>query len=354
MKNRLSVLDSIRGLAAFVVVIYHFTYRYYEIYPQSNQLFFSFYEGKYGVQAFFIISGFVIFMSLNNINKPIDFIINRFIRLYPIFWICVILTFTIVSIYGLEGRETTLIQMLLNLSMISNQFGIQNVDGVYWTLLYELKFYFWIFIIYISSNLKNIEKISLFYICIILIFNILNLEQYLAYKILNQIFIFDYLVYFISGILFYNIYYNQVSKITFLTLVLSFLLCNITSYYHDDFWIISFIYIIFLLFSFHKLNWLSNKYLIVLGTISYPLYLIHQNIGYIVLNYLFSIKIIPILSFFITLIIVLLIALFLTYFLEKKLISLLKKLYTNNKNIMYVYFNKKSVFRFLIKHPIEK
>ena len=81
MKKRLESLDAIRGLAALSVLLYHFTTHYYEIYPQKDQPTFDFHLGQYGVQAFFIVSGFVIFMSLTRINKPLEFMVHRFIRL---------------------------------------------------------------------------------------------------------------------------------------------------------------------------------------------------------------------------------------------------------------------------------
>ena len=194
-----------RGLSVLFVILYHYTYRYYEIYPSENHFIFEFYNGKYGVQSFFIISGFVIFMSLKRIDNVKEFIKHRFIRLYPTFWFSVLLTFTIVSLFGLPDREVSFYQMLLNLSMISGQFGIPNVDGVYWTLLYELKFYFLIAIIFSLNYIKYIDNILLMYLLFSLSLVMFGLDETLFYKVLNQIFIFDFMSYFISGIVFYKI-----------------------------------------------------------------------------------------------------------------------------------------------------
>lgn len=84
MKKRLIELDALRGIAALSVVIYHYTTRYNSLYGHD-----SFLDNNYfhycsqGVQLFFMISGFVIFLTLNHIKKPMDFVISRFSRLYP-------------------------------------------------------------------------------------------------------------------------------------------------------------------------------------------------------------------------------------------------------------------------------
>jgi peptidoglycan/LPS O-acetylase OafA/YrhL len=330
--NRLEVLDTIRGLAALSVVIYHFSYRYYQLYPQEIRLYFSFDDGKYGVQAFFILSGFVIFMTLNKSEKPIDFLVNRFSRLYPVFWFCVIFSFTIISYFGLEGRETTFLEMLLNLTMIPNQFGIKTVDGVYWTLLYELKFYFLMFLICITGKIKHIENILSIYLIVFLSSYIFGLEDFILFKVLKQIFITDYASYFISGILFYKIFTKNYTVKTLFILLLAYSLSLVSNTYDNGFIIISIIYIIFILFSFSFINWFKNRLFLFLGTISYSLYLIHQNIGYIILNKLYFLKISPIISFFISLITVIIIASFISYLIEKPSVIYLKNIYKRNED----------------------
>ena len=111
---RLLELDALRGIAAISVVIYHFCYRYPELYG-GNQFNLAF-LGKYGVPFFFIISGFVIFWTLDRLKKPVDFIVSRFSRLYPIYWICLTITFLTVTIYGLEDREQSLTTFAFKIS----------------------------------------------------------------------------------------------------------------------------------------------------------------------------------------------------------------------------------------------
>lgn len=329
--NRLETLDSLRSLAALAVVIYHFTYRYYQIYPSNEQLTYSFSFGHYGVQAFFIISGFVIFMTLVKTKQSLDFIISRSIRLYPTYWISVIITFIIVSLFSLEGREVSILEFLLNLSMIHTQFGIKSVDGVYWTLLLELKFYFLMFILYKFNLLKKIEVISFILLILLVLFYTLNIEKTIIFKVLNQIFILQYISFFISGIIFYKIYNDESSSFSYLLLVLAFSISLFTNKF-NDYIAIPCIYIIFFLLSFHKLSFINNKIFIFFGSISYALYLVHQNIGYIILNYLKNNNIAYNFSLLIAMSISILLASIITFLFEKRIIKFLKIKYKAYKD----------------------
>jgi peptidoglycan/LPS O-acetylase OafA/YrhL len=73
--NRIIELDSLRGIAALAVVFYHYTTRFdakFQTTVITDRI--SFPYGHYGVELFFIISGFVIFMSVKNDMKPQTFL----------------------------------------------------------------------------------------------------------------------------------------------------------------------------------------------------------------------------------------------------------------------------------------
>ena len=84
--NRYQELDALRGIAAIMVVLFHFT-------MGRKEANLGFKLGTTGVDMFFIISGFVIFMSINKVKTSGEFIINRISRLYPTYWACVTFTF---------------------------------------------------------------------------------------------------------------------------------------------------------------------------------------------------------------------------------------------------------------------
>lgn len=82
--KRLEILDVFRGLAVLFVALFHYTSKYSEIFEDDSTIqLFDFSYGGTGVSFFFIISGFVIFFSIQNITDCKLFLKKRFIRLYP-------------------------------------------------------------------------------------------------------------------------------------------------------------------------------------------------------------------------------------------------------------------------------
>src|SRR6218665_1067637 len=139
--SRLLEIDALRGIAAMAVVLFHYTTRLRELYPTTPETLFSVPWGHHGVNLFFILSGFVIFMTLERASRPMDFVVSRFSRLYPAYWFSVALTFAVVAWLGLEGKSVSPGAAIGNLLMFHSLFHIPHVDGVYWTLEVELLFY---------------------------------------------------------------------------------------------------------------------------------------------------------------------------------------------------------------------
>jgi peptidoglycan/LPS O-acetylase OafA/YrhL len=143
--ERLGGLDMLRGFAALGVALYHFdgTQQYfvdsYGTVDRAVTPSLSFEFGRYGVDLFFMISGFVIFMTLERSARIRDFAVSRFARLYPAFWTALIVA--IIAVW-LDGRPTPTFNIAVaNATMLPGLFGAPLVDGVYWTLAYELLFY---------------------------------------------------------------------------------------------------------------------------------------------------------------------------------------------------------------------
>lgn len=141
-QGRMPGLDALRGIAALMVVIYHYTARYPEVVaPHSEGLLFSFPYASIGVQVFFAISGFVIFMTLERCRSGRDFFVSRFARLYPPFVACMLLTSGVTFASGFNPRGLHGGDVLLNLPMVVGLLDRVYVDGSYWTLTCEISFY---------------------------------------------------------------------------------------------------------------------------------------------------------------------------------------------------------------------
>jgi peptidoglycan/LPS O-acetylase OafA/YrhL len=131
MKNRIKWLDELRGLAAFTVVLFHYFTNYDKHYSHSFVVpeFIKF--GALGVNLFFIISGFVIFMTINKIKDVKSFAISRFSRLYPTFWVALLLSFSCTQFLDPDDRAVGYQTFFFNFSMIQEYLGFGHVDQVY-------------------------------------------------------------------------------------------------------------------------------------------------------------------------------------------------------------------------------
>ncbi len=282
--QRLQTLDLFRGLAALSVMLLHYTSGYREHYGQSYAAFYDFRYGYLGVQLFFIISGFVIFLTVVQSKSVFDFLYKRLIRLYPVFLVCLVVTFSLVSVLGLPGREKSLHTAVINLSMMPGFFNVPAVDGAYWSLIPEVFFYVFTAVVMAAKQLKNI-----IIICAVLLLTTW-IDQYVYNFPLQWSMVLNvkWNALFFAGILFYKLKFENPSKRPLIHLML--MVCFVTTCLSmpgfTERLIIGCFFIIFYLFSYNKLEWLVWKPFAFLGMMSYPLYLVHQNVGYIFLNYL--------------------------------------------------------------------
>lgn len=145
-------LELLRAVAASLVVIYHtlggLILKGIDIGPMK----FFYPLGSAGVDIFFVISGFVIYLSLaRRHNKPVTFLKSRFRRIIPAYWIATFLTVAFTLLYGFFAANFGLENSLRPVSplwLIESLFFASNVTGngmpvvgQGWTLEYEMLFY---------------------------------------------------------------------------------------------------------------------------------------------------------------------------------------------------------------------
>lgn len=328
-KKRLLELDALRGIAALMVVFYHYFYHYNAMYGHENIPVDWSYIGRLGVGLFFIVSGFVIFWTLNRTERPLDFIVFRFARLYPAYWCALIISFVLVSYFGLPGREVSLNAAVLNTLMFHEYLKIPHVDGVYWTLTIELTFYFWMFVLYLIRKLDKIEWIFAPLILVSMAHSsgLVNIPDNL-YNFL----ILRYLPLFTAGISFYKIVHNDKSKITTSVLFLS-LFSTIAIYSFNYFIVFSVFYLIFFLAVSGHMKFLAIRPFVFMGGISYSLYLLHQNIGYIIINEFYKYEWNPFLGIIFAVTLNIALASLLSITVEKPSMSFIRKYYKNSNRI---------------------
>ena len=155
--GRLSRLDGLRAVAIIGVFVYHFAWFWtsaaqgQDLLPYDDMLAFlpMADTGYLGVYLFFLISGQVILITLERTRKPFDFFIKRVARLWPTLVICGTLTFIVVSIFGPPELQSTVPEYLISLMILPPNklaplFGASDwqwLDGAYWSLWVEVRFY---------------------------------------------------------------------------------------------------------------------------------------------------------------------------------------------------------------------
>ena len=161
--SRLAFADTLRGLAALSVLISHFGYGFWLYGAEVARLLgapvvkmeppvvaraiesalpTSFF-GHFGVALFFLISGFVIPLALNDRSRRL-FLIGRVLRIWPTYVVGMTLTATVAwlcAAYFGNPRPFPLSTYGLQLVFLRDLFWVPSLDGIVWTLEIEAKFY---------------------------------------------------------------------------------------------------------------------------------------------------------------------------------------------------------------------
>ncbi|MFP8967023.1 acyltransferase family protein [Pokkaliibacter sp. CJK22405] len=279
--NRLSELDALRGIAALSFVFFHYFYHYHFTYNSGPEISIAKY-GHYGVQLFFFISGFVIYLSVNAADSTSSFLKSRFIRLYPTYWVALLISFAVVTTFGLEGREVTPNTALINLTMFGGYFGTKYVDGVYWTLSIELAFYLIIALAFTFRCLRYSDSIitllTLFYI-------FLNKSIHYEFLPFERVWLFSYSPYFVIGIFFYKQKYQRDLNLgSYASIFLTIALLIYQGSAED---IVALILLIAIFYAalFTSFTKSILRHFVFFGKISYALYLAHQNLGFVIIQH---------------------------------------------------------------------
>ena len=158
MTQRISYLDGHRGLAILMVLFYHAYARWPELLPYSDRYKLFFASGILGVQLFFLLSGFVILMTLETCPRPREFIRKRWLRLFPGMLICSVVLFATASLFperpaGMPDVLSLLPGVLFIepewIGALINQ-PVAPLEGAFWSLYVEFKFYIMAAVLYFS------------------------------------------------------------------------------------------------------------------------------------------------------------------------------------------------------------
>lgn len=240
--TRLSSLDGLRGVAILLVIGYHYFNEpgalRVSLYPYGDAFagFPLFVYGFLGVHLFFIISGFVIALTLDKCKTPYEFFVRRFARIWPPLLVCSIITFLIIKLFPSPFsavRKYDWSDFLPSLTLTPNELwswhfpNVDFVDGVYWTLLVEARFYLIVAVIYWSFRRANIAR-NLVIFTFLNIFCRAALQRALpgSNEIYSALFVPDFMPWFAAGAVFYELYTNRI-RITFAIVLLCLMIAII-------------------------------------------------------------------------------------------------------------------------------
>ncbi len=294
--RRLLLLEAYRGIAAVLIVFYHFTVLFRENFNfKFLNNFFLF--GQCGVDFFFILSSFILAYRYSGTtfasNTVFVFLKKRFSRIYPTYWV----------IAGMVG----IIYVLFFPQVITPVFIFSSITlypywprliAPAWTLFYELLFYVFFAISLLIKNKKISIFIAILQIFLLLFYNLFEKQIALVTLPVSQN-LFDYLTHFIFieffiGLGLYRVYvllskksatYIKVGLITSL-LCLCVLAINYSTYFKELNDIRRLIFVAFpiaslILFSAlleSKVSILIPKWALLLGKSSYSIFITHTFI----------------------------------------------------------------------------
>jgi peptidoglycan/LPS O-acetylase OafA/YrhL len=167
-ESRLAVLDGLRGIAALAVVIEHLRNMLFPaslVWPVWTYV----NLGRAGVMLFFLISGFVIPLSLERSGSLAKFWHSRIFRLFPAYWLTIAVSL-ISFAFGISVIDPAIAAqlrtghglwpMLANLAMVQFFVGVHDFRGVFWTLDLELVFYLVISALFLLKWNRDVVRLT--------------------------------------------------------------------------------------------------------------------------------------------------------------------------------------------------
>ncbi|WKK26266.1 acyltransferase [Streptomyces olivoreticuli] len=301
--SRLRALDGLRLIAALMVALYHYGGRDGDVsrawgssprheFPTLSG---AFAYGCLGVEIFFVISGFVICMS--GWGRPLrSFFASRVARLYPAYWAAIVLVTLAFALPWVAYRTVSPSDFLVNLTMLQQPVGAQRVLGVCWTLWAELRFYalFALFVVLPGATRRRVMLFCAVWTLATVVTTASHVE------LLRVVVMPEYSSFFIGGIGLYLIHRYGHDALAWGIVGVSFLIGQHYAVaglwhppnphyfsYRSAYAIIAVLalgYAAVALIALGKVRWANWRWLTVAGALTYPFYLVHEHLGWVVIG----------------------------------------------------------------------
>lgn len=281
-------IDSLRGIAVLMVLMVHvgnfFKISTTEYFP--DLLFGILYNGRIGVQLFFIISSFTLMFSFERRagekNGTSNFYIRRFFRIAPMYYLAiVVITAYYIHLDAQNWDTLTTPWYISNFLFLNtlNPYWIKTIVPGGWSI--SVEFLFYIIFPFIASRIKNINMsaVALFTSLIVAtLFMYIVKDRFVFFQLdFHQISFYYQLPVFFIGIFAYWLTkesYTKINNKTWLLLIIALFLFTYMGVPYYLYYTIIFCIAIFVLQK-KPYKILCNKWLSKVGQVSFSMYIVH-------------------------------------------------------------------------------
>lgn len=307
--KRINQLDGLRFLCITMVAFFHYTLPEYNavVYPDAPDSVRPYFVrfGYLGVPIFFIISGFVIFFTLTKTRNMGEFMVKRMVRLFPPILICSIITFLLVPLLDPQVKfprfHSQPLDFIPSLSFtdpiiwmkVFGRHDIKWISGSYWSLIIEVKFYILAGILYFINPAKFFTRWLWFVGCAYAVHVLVYLPWFESFsgtgelkRLVQLVFFTNSLIYFTVGLFFYYLYdKNKIEAWQAVLIGGIYLAASYVLHTWLGLLILSAMVLFFFLMIYRPrtLRVFETKLIARIGLISYTLYLLHENLGVVLI-----------------------------------------------------------------------
>ncbi|MGW0612909.1 acyltransferase family protein [Streptomyces sp. NPDC002788] len=301
--GRLRALDGLRLVAALMVAAYHYGGRDGEVsqawgtspkeqFPTLHE-FFAY--GCLGVQVFFVISGFVICMS--GWGRPLkSFFASRASRLLPAYWVAVLIVTAVFALPVVAYKAVSPSDALVNLTMLQMPLGVDRVLGVCWTLWAEVRFYalFALCVVLPGATRRRVIMFCAGWTLAAVI------AENAHMPLLDIVLMPEYAPFFIGGVGLYLVHLDRRDVYGWAIVAVSWLIGQ--HYAVQGLWhapdaggfsyrsslgivlVVTFGFLAVAAIALGLLSRVNWRWLTVAGALTYPFYLVHEHLGWVVIH----------------------------------------------------------------------
>ncbi len=302
--QRLRALDGLRLVAALAVAAYHYAGRGGDIshaWGTSPHTLFPALAGPFsygclGVQLFFVISGFVICMS--GWGRPMRaFAASRAARLMPAYWAAILVVTAVFALPWVTSfHPVSPSDLLTNLTMLQMPVGAKRVLGVCWTLWAELRFYL-LFALFVLWRGATRGRVLMF--CVLWTAGAVLADA--AHEPLLQLVLMpNYAPFFVGGVGLYLVHRYGHDATAWSVVAVGWLLGqhyavaemvapkhSVVFHHRSPLTVIAVVTLAFAavaLVTLTPLGRIDWRWLTTAGALTYPFYLVHEHLGWVVID----------------------------------------------------------------------